>query len=273
MFAQRVAQAPTKSPQNSSNKPALQRSRLPTRPSEAVSGLAWSFSNVPLYPPERANGGSVSPSSGKAAGELTDEPITGNGGPDAGTKPAVPATPAPAPPPKLTKKSNPATASDCGGFSWVVQWELDKVTTKGGWVVQKVEVPNAVKDCDGKAIDLETTGGLRPSWYPLWEAWQINRGQKVTTYAETGDTADDTYGSIGYGAKSKGSFTVKGTPEFYDGLSLPSEFKVTNKAPSWILPSTMTAPTLTGGTGPISHSLTATWDCCGADKTTKIVTT
>jgi hypothetical protein len=273
MFAQRVAQAPTKSPQNSSNKLALQRSTLPTRPSEAASKPAWSFSNVPLYPPERANDGSVSPSSGKAAGELTDEPITGNGGPDAGTKPAAPPTASPASPPKLTKKSKPATASDCGGFKWVVQWELDKVTTKGGWVVQKVEVPNAVKDCDGKAIDLETTGGLRPSWYPLWEAWQINRGQKVTTYAETGDTADDTYGSIGYGAKSKGSFTVKGTPEFYDGLSLPSEFKVTNKAPAWILPSTMTAPTLTGGTGPISHSLTATWDCCGADKTTKIATT
>jgi|SRR5271166_218447 len=273
MFAQRIAQVPTKSARNSPNKLALQRSGLPARPSQAVPGLAWSFGNVPLHPPGKRNGGSVPPSSGKAAGELTDEPITGNGGPDAGTKPAAPPTPAPAAPPKLTKKPKPATASDCGGFSWVVQWELDNVTTKGGWVVQKVELPNDVKDCDGKAINLETAGGLRPSWYPLWEAWQIHPGQKVTTYAETGDTADDTYGSSGYGAKSKGSLTVKGTPEFYDGLSLPSGFKVTNKAPAWILPSTMAAPTLTGGTGSISHDLKATWECCGADKTTKITTT
>ena len=227
---------------------------------------------MPLHPPKRANDGSVPPRSGKAAGELTDEPIAGNGGPDAGTKPAPPATPAPAPaaPPKLTKKPQAATTSDCGGFSWVVQWELDKVTTKGGWVVQKVELPHDVKDCDGKAIDLETASGHRPSWFPFWEAWQIHSGQKVTTYAETGDTADDTFGSGSYGAKSKGSLTLKGTPEFYDGLTLPSDFKVTNKPPAWILPTTKTAPTLTGGTGAIAHELTATWNCCGADRSTKV---
>ena len=242
----------------------------------------WDFGKISVFAPERetrphpaerGKGSSALRSTGKAGGKLVDQPITGNGS-AAGPTPPAPAgpTPAPATPPKLTKKAEPATVADCGSFRWVVQWELDKVTTKGGWVVQKVELSNAVKDCDGKPIDLEKMNGLKPSWYPLWEAWQINAGQKVTTYAETGDTKDDTYGSS-YGATSKGSLTVKGTPEFYEGLSLPGDFKVTNKAPTWILPSTHTAPTLTGGTGAISHNLTATWDCCGADKKTKVTPT
>jgi hypothetical protein len=203
------------------------------------------------------------------------EDITGNGGPT--TVPTPPAAPAPAKAPvtspKLTKKTVKGPSSrDCGGFSWVVQWELDKVTSKGGWVVQKVELPYDVKDCGGKAVDPAKVGGLQPSWYPLWEAWKINKGQKVTTYAEGGDVEDDTYGSTRTGTDTKGSTTVKGTAEFYDGLTLPSTFKVTSAAPTWILPATKSAPTLSGGTGGISHDLKATWDCCGADKTTKIAT-
>jgi hypothetical protein len=65
--------------------------------------------------------------------------------------------------------------SDCGGFDWTVQWQLDKKTTKGGWVVQKVELLFDVKDCANKAVDSEKAGGLQASWYPLWEAWQINK--------------------------------------------------------------------------------------------------
>jgi hypothetical protein len=53
-------------------------------------------------------------------------------------------------------------------------------------------------------------------------------------------------------------------------LTLPGSFKVTNAAPTFILPATKSAPKLTGGTGAISHNLTAIWDCCGADKTTKL---
>jgi len=178
--------------------------------------------------------------------------------------PNPPAPPAPQPaPPKLTKKTvSGPTAGTCGGFKWVVQWELDKKTTKGGWVVQKVELPYDVKDCSDKPVDPKKVGGLQPSWYPVWEAWPINKDQRVTTYAEGGDVEDDTYGTPGTGDNTKGTATVKGTAEFYDGLTLPSSFKVTNKAPTWILPATSSAPTLSGGTGSIPHNLKATWDCC-----------
>jgi hypothetical protein len=197
--------------------------------------------------------------------------------------PATPApTPAPTPPPaatppKLSKKTvSGPTGSDCGGFKWVVQYELDKKTTKGGWVVQRVDLPFDIKDCGGKAIDPAKRSWFLPSWYPYWEAWQINKDQQVTTYAEKGDFEDDTFATSSPGNDTKGSVTEKGTAEFYDGLTLPSSFKVTNKAPMWILPTTNSAPTLTGGTGAISHNLTATWDCCSKDakatKDTKITT-
>jgi hypothetical protein len=167
-------------------------------------------------------------------------------------------------------------SSDCGGFKWIVQWKLDKPTTKGGWVVQKVESPYDVKDCGDKAVDPTKVGGWQPSWCPYWEAWQINKGQQVTTYAEGGDLEDDTYAAPSLGSDTEGSVTVKGTAEFYEGLTLPSSFTVTNKAPAWILPTTKSAPKLSGGTGSISHNLKASWDCCSkekaATKTTKIET-
>ena len=177
-------------------------------------------------------------------------------------------------PAKLTKRTEKrAKGGDCGQFSWVVQWKLDRPSPAGGWVVQKVDVTRNVEDCAGNTV---TTGGLDTSWYPLWEAWQINPGQKVTTYAElNNDREDDTYGSSTI-AGTKGTMTVTGSAEFYEGLTLPGSFTVTNAAPTWILPATNAAPTLTGGTGAIPHSLTATWDCCrkkGKRTKTKVTTT
>jgi hypothetical protein len=155
----------------------------------------------------------------------------------------------------------------------VVQWQLDQASPSGGWVVQKVEMPYDVKDCAGTAVDPAVMGGFQPSWCPYWEAWQINKGQKVTTYAEKGDVEDDTFSSsfnAGPAATSKGTMTEKGTAEFYEGLTLPAAFQPTNAAPAWILPMTKTDPALTGGSGAIAHELTATWDCCSADKSTKV---
>jgi len=182
---------------------------------------------------------------------------------------------APAAPPKLTKKTVAGpTDRDCGGFSWTVQWVLGKKTTKGGWVVQKVNVNRNVTDCAGTA-KAPGSNELNPSWYPIWEAWKINKNQKVTTYAEGGDVMDDGYGSGAAGNNTKGSVEVVGKAEFYDGLKLPSSFKVTNKAPAWILPVTKSDPGLTGGSGAIDHNLKAEWSCCpeSSSKKTKLTPT
>jgi hypothetical protein len=273
------------------SRPAVNRPRAVAEPTTPWgSSRPARPSQVPLArrPAGAETGGwAAARAAGKLPPGLEHEslPITGTGSGSAATAspPATPApspapTPSPAPapapapaaatPPKLSYKTvNPATGADCGGFSWTVQWLLDKPSPLGGWVVQRVDVARDVKDCAGKPV---ATGGIDPSWYPLWEAWQIHKGQKVTTYAEGGDLDDDSYGQ-GPIPSTKGSYTVTGSAQFYEGLTLPADFKVTNKAPTWILPTTKAAPTLAGGTGSIPHVLTAAWDCCGgASKATKV---
>ena len=171
--------------------------------------------------------------------------------------------------PKLSYKTiSGPTPSDRGGFKWVIQWLLDADSPKGGWVMQHVTVTADIHDCTGKKIPLPNA-----SWWPLWEAWKINKGKKVTTYAETGDFEDDTYELPSSGGCTKGTITVEGSSDFYENLALPPVFKVTNKPPAGILPETQTDPKLTGGSGGISHTLTATWNCCdGKDKKTTITT-
>ncbi len=266
-----------------------------TRDSSGIPRARHDFGRIPILAAEAATARARRDASGASAGNVRGADnvagklgaslpaegqwpeVTGGHGPKTSGAGAKAVKGAATKPPKL-KKSNVSgpTANDCGGFDWMIQWELDKPTTKGGWVVQKVEVPYSVKDCSNKAVDPAKVGGLQPSWYPVWEAWQINKDQKVTTYAEGGDVNDDSFSTPGPGSDTKGTVTVRGTAEFYEDLTLPTSFTVTNKAPTWILPATTSAPTLSGGTGAISHTLKATWDCCAkgkkATKTTKIET-
>jgi hypothetical protein len=204
------------------------------------------------------------------------EGICGNGGPGAKLDAGVggSGSGAAATLPKLTKKTvTPLTKGDCGKSDWIVQWELDKKTTNGGWIVQKVELPYDVKDCSDKAVDPTKRNGPQPRKFPFWEAWQIHKNQQVTTFAEGGDVNDDDFELVSPGSDTKGSITVQGTVEFYEGLTLPGSFRVTNQPPAYSLPSTKSAPTLSGGTGAISHTLKATWDCCSKDKTATKKTT
>jgi len=221
----------------------------------------------------------------RSAGKLgrpqkEDEPLIPIGGNGDGKKAATgaatataKAATAKATPPKLDKATvSGPRADDCGGFKWVVQWKLDKKTTTGGWVVQKVNYSHSVKNCDGKPHPLDASDGLwDPSWVPYWEAWQINKDHDVTTFAETGDTEDDTF-EVGSTPDTKGNLKITGSAQFYDGLTLPASMKATHAAPAWDLPTTKSAPKLTGGTGAIDHSIKAKWNCCkdSKSKTTEL---
>jgi hypothetical protein len=149
---------------------------------------------------------------------------------------------------------------ECGGMQWVIQWVLDKASKKGGWIVQHVKTAFDVKDAAGAAVDVKAHVGVDPANWPLWEAWKVNAGKKVTTYAEGGDLADDAYGMPSFGATT-GKYEITGTAEFYEGLKLPAAFAPDSTSPAGILPVTKTKPSLSGGTGAVDHSLTATWDC------------
>ena len=186
-----------------------------------------------------------------------------------GTTSNTPSTPPPqSTPPVLRKKTvQGPTANDRGGYNWVVQWELDKPSPAGGWVVQGVNVAGNVKDKDDKPLQ---TGW--ESYVPYWEAWQIRAGQKVTTYAEGGDVLDDTFANPSYAAGSKGEVSETGTPQFYEGLTLPTSFKANGVVPAGILPATKSDPGLTGGSGLIAHEIKAKWDSSKGDNTTTVTT-
>lgn len=239
------------------------------------------------------------------------------GGPEVASVDHVPGTAAPrlvkktvvAPTGSATRTPSPAetmggmgyatqsgpTSGQSGSYKWVVQWKLDKPSPKGGWIVQRVDFKANAKESDAtakqniisktlgikpmKKVDLMAKLGVDPaSLTRYWEAWPVNPGQSVTTYAEGGDLEDDTYAFPSFGPGTKGEVGSAGVAEFYEGLTLPSSFKATNTAPAWILPITRSQPKLKGGTGSIPHTLLATWDSIKqdgagkADETTKVKT-
>ncbi|MDH3403223.1 MAG: hypothetical protein OES32_07210 [Acidobacteriota bacterium] len=157
------------------------------------------------------------------------------------------------------------TAGQCGAYSWKVRFSIDNAeATTTGYIVQKVDAKYNRTDCAGK--DKPVTG---IGTFPFWEAWGV-RGGKVFI----GDTANahnaDTYADGTMGDGTKGSIVVKGVPEFFPNVTLPAHMKANNPdTQAGDLRSSVTDPALTGGTGAISHDLTASWECCpSVDKKT-----
>jgi len=154
-------------------------------------------------------------------------------------------------------------------FKWIIQWQLDKATSKGGLVVQKIDSALAIKDCKGQPYNLPLEN-YDPKWYPFWEAWEIPKGKQVTNLkiTETGG-GDDVYVSKVGVTSSTGSHVISGTAEFFESAKLAdTTFKVANKPPAGQLPMTKTEPQLAGGAGAIPHNFTAMWDCCTKGKKT-----
>ena len=168
-------------------------------------------------------------------------------------------SPSPTTLPKTTVKG--PTGLPRGGFHWVVQWKLSNPSKAGGWIIQGVNVNSDVKGPKGK---LPT--GFDPH-VPYWEAWKVNPGQSITTYAEGGDLEDDTFANPSFAEDSEGTLTEAGNAVFYEGKDLPSSFAVVPKHPAGILPVAKAAPSLSGGTSVLVHNLTATWTTKN-DKTT-----
>jgi RHS repeat-associated protein len=159
------------------------------------------------------------------------------------------------------------TAGNCGQFTWTIQWLLNINSDAGGWIIQNVSVAFSVTDCDDDAIDVKkaTSGAVDPAWWPLWEAWEVAEGSNTTTYADAGDVMDDTYAMPSFGDCTRGTITITGSADYYEGLTLPSSFVATDKPPAYILPSTQTNPNLGAGSGAVQHSVTLSWNCCPSD--------
>jgi hypothetical protein len=174
-------------------------------------------------------------------------------------------------PPKLDKQTvvGPMDTIDCGGYYWGIRWKLDRPTKKGGYVVQMVGSWVNVKDCRGRPVRVQDrVKEYNPRNYPFWEAWKIGKNQ-----TGTGKHIDDSYWWLqGVGEGTKGFIQDLGYANYYDGLVLPSSFKVDKNSPARLAPMTKTNPNLTGGSGPVLHTLKAEWNCCpdSASKKTKL---
>jgi RHS repeat-associated protein len=179
---------------------------------------------------------------------------------------AAPALPRVLPAPRLTAEEvAPPTARNCGGFEWGIRWRLNRDTARGGWIVQHVSVRFDVRYCDNTPVDVKEHSGrlIDPGWWPLWEAWRVNKDQSTSHVAQLADIrTDDSYGMVGFGACTKGTITIGGEAQFYESLALPGGFTVKNNPPAGILPTTQIDPKLPGGSGVIEHNLIASWNCC-----------
>lgn len=168
-----------------------------------------------------------------------------------------------APQPNLRKTTvDPLRTQNNGGFSWGVRWSIQNASgSTNGWIVQHVLVRQNVTNTAGSPVvpGQGSYGGLRTSWYPLWEAWQVRAGNIFVGGSASAHNAD-TYAQGAVGAGTKGKTEVAGRADFYPNLTLPASFTVRNTAPAWALPATNTDPGLAGGTGALDHNLTATWD-------------
>jgi hypothetical protein len=206
--------------------------------------------------------GSGTPGGGTTGGGTTGGGTTGGGSTATTT-------------PRLTKStvSGPSVQNN-GGFSWAARWAIQNATTStNGWIVQHVVVHQNVTDASNNPIVPGTGsyGGLRTSWYPLWEAWQVRGGQVYVGGSSQAHNAD-TYGQGPVGPSTKGTTEVIGRADFYPNLTLPSGFTVRNAAPAWALPATNSNPGLTGGTGALDHNLTATWNGVAGTGATTVTT-
>ena len=166
-----------------------------------------------------------------------------------------------------------AVEGDCGAADkpWTIKWQLAKASLAGGYIIQHVTLSVDMKDCDGNVI---TPNAAVASLWPFWEAWKVDATKDVTIYGGLGQDHDDEFGQPFGGANTSGTATMTGDATFYEGLTLPANFVVTNKSPTFILPATNTDPgSLPGAAGSITRTMIVTWNCCPCGHVEKSKTT
>ena len=174
------------------------------------------------------------------------------------------------------------TRGKCGEFRMVITWSLSLAgpasdPSNGGIVVQYVNATFDVQDCAGNPIDVNEFSQpprnmphVNPGDWPFYEAWTIPPGKR---------TADPPLGSDVWSMPefpvcTKGTITIHGSAEYYDGELMPPNFLPDPTKPSGGLPTSyyFTPPFSPPSSGPIVRQLTAEWNCCPKIRRDTIVT-
>jgi hypothetical protein len=134
-----------------------------------------------------------------------------------------------------------------GRGGWLIQWQLSIPSIDVGYIIQDM----IISDSDGGSVH-------------YWEAWRVDPGSTVTTFAAAGFRWDDGYTYSGSLPGSSGSIIWNGSARFYEGLNLPSTFVPGGAGkPPGMLPATTIDPELPTSTwratSPVKRTLNDTW--------------
>ena len=189
--------------------------------------------------------------------DLNDVPVIndGGGGPANGGKPNL----------TIETVSGP-TPEPCGGFKWQVKFNLNNPSPKGGWIVQKITYEQLVIKCPNtEFINKKIT---------YYEAWRVAPGASGDSERLAGKfTYDDQYSQPNF-PNTKGSTTITGQVQFFEGLELPASFKKNNKDTyAGGLPATTDKPDFWNTNNSADHNLSFSWNCCDGTGITVLVTT
>jgi len=149
---------------------------------------------------------------------------------------------------------------NCGRTNWKIKWDTHG---KSGVIIQNVEMFANVTDCKGNVLDnsemkkstqvIPGVGGVNSSDFPYFESFDASEPTDSLTI-------------VSFGKCTKGRVVLAVTAKFYPDKSTPPGMKPNLKHPSGGLPMSMTPPSITGESGSISRTLSATWNCCPNDE-------
>jgi RHS repeat-associated protein len=169
-----------------------------------------------------------------------------------------------------------------GDFSIRIKWKI-KENTKGGVIIQLVNYKWSVIDKNDKIVNPNTyhvllvkNGDFNTNNYPYLEAWTVSPCNDRTDILlkQLDDKKvklpfDDLLSGLAFSDKTQpatqGSLTVTADARFYEGMGVPADFKVYNKAPTAAMPAKLglkdkDAALPAGGSNTVKRKYLITWN-------------
>jgi RHS repeat-associated protein len=168
--------------------------------------------------------------------------------------------------------------SNCGFFTYSILWFLSTRhpaadAVAGGMVVQLVSVSIDARNCQGSKLTLGPPSTLPdPQRWPIYEGWTIAPGGRSPGRSE-GQQHDDRWIMPSFGLHSRGSITITGKADYFDGETLPWYFQPDPASPSGGLPTSTFFIPPGEPTSSVIRVLKAEWDCCCKERDTVVTVT
>jgi RHS repeat-associated protein len=163
------------------------------------------------------------------------------------------------PPKAKIKTPGRETAPGCGKSEFDIEWEIEGAG-RGGWLIQHVIIETNVLNADGSVKEKKTT--------EYWEAWRVGNDGKLQ------GSGTDTFRFESYGAETRGSLSATGYAKYYEGYTLPDDFRLGGAGSlAGDLRSTMDKPSGWTDENAYMHQLKVNFNCVGDGEPTDIRTT